>query len=67
MRLMLIKCSGVTLSEVELPATAPQPSVIAGATLVVMPVEPCGDGVFTSTRKAGIRMPYFLTFSREDE
>ena len=39
-----------------LPATAPQPSVIDGKTLVVMPVEPCGAGVFTSTRLAGMRM-----------
>ena len=46
------------LSEVTLPATAPQPSVMAGNTLVVMPVEPCGEGVFTSTRMAGMRRPY---------
>jgi len=54
---MLIRCCGPTLSLVELPAMAPQPSVIDGKTLVVMPVEPCGDGVLTSTRKAGISAP----------
>ena len=34
---------------------------------VVMPVDPCGVGVFTSTRNAGIRMPYSRIFvsSRE--
>ena len=51
---MLIKCIGPTLSLVMLPAMAPQPSVIDGKTLVVMPVDPCGAGVLTSTRKAGI-------------
>jgi hypothetical protein len=46
------------LSEVLFPAMAPQPSVIEGKMLVVMPVEPCGAGVLTSTRMAGMRMPY---------
>ena len=55
---MLIRCIGPTLSLVTLPAIAPQPSVIDGNTLVVMPVEPCGDGVLTSTRNAGARRPY---------
>src|SRR5260370_14811129 len=55
---MLIKFSGPTLSLVMLPASAPQPSVIDGKTLVVMPVDPCGAGVFTSTRNEGIRKPY---------
>src|ERR1700733_15327795 len=43
-RLMLIKCRGLTLSLVELPATAPQPSVIAGNRFVAIPVEPVGVG-----------------------
>ena len=47
---MLIRFSGPMLSLVMLPATAPQPSVIAGNTLVVIPVEPCGAEVFTRTR-----------------
>ena len=29
-----------------------------GKTLVVIPVEPWGEGVFTSTRKDGMRKPY---------
>ena len=43
------------LSLVLFPAIAPQPSVIEGSRLVVMPVEPWGAGVLTSTRNAGIR------------
>ena len=46
------------LSPVELPAMAPQPSVMDGSTPVVMPVDPCGAGVFTSTRNAGALRPY---------
>ena len=57
-RLTLIRCSGPTLSDVMLPAMAPQPRVMPGNRLVVMPVEPCGAGVFTSTRMAGMREPY---------
>ena len=57
---MFIRCCGPTLSEVMFPATAPQPSVMEGNTLVVMPVEPCGAGVFTSTRLAGMRRAYSL-------
>ena len=34
------------------------PASWPGKTLVVMPVEPCGAGVFTSTRLAGIRSAY---------
>ena len=44
------------LSEVMFPATAPHPIVIEGKILVVMPVEPSGEGVFTSTRMAGMRL-----------
>ena len=55
---MFTRCSGLTLSLVLLPATAPQPSVIAGKTLVLMPVDPFGVGVFATTRNAGIRMAY---------
>src|ERR1017187_8855649 len=57
-RLMLMRCCGPTLSEVMLPAAAPQPSVIEGKTLVVMPVEPCGAGVLTNIRMAGMRSAY---------
>src|SRR5579864_9425883 len=45
-RLMLIKCRGPILSLVELPATAPQPSVMAGNRFVEIPVEPVGVGEF---------------------
>src|SRR5579885_1332781 len=44
-RLTLMRLSGPTLSEVALPAAAPQPRVIAGCKFVVIPVEPCGEGV----------------------
>ena len=43
-----MRCCGPTLSDVIFPATAPQPSVIDGKTFVVIPVDPCGAGVFTS-------------------
>ena len=46
------------LSLVLFPATAPHPSVIAGKTLVVIPVDPIGVGVFTTTRYAGMRRAY---------
>ena len=55
---MLIRFWGPTLSEVMFPAMAPQPNVIAGKILVVMPMEPYGAAVFTSTRMAGMRMAY---------
>ena len=57
-RLRFTRCCGPTLSEVMLPAAAPHPRVIEGNTLVVMPVEPCGAGVLTSTRLAGMRAAY---------
>src|SRR3981189_3630198 len=53
--LMFIRFSGVMLSPVLLPATAPQPRVMAGNRFVVMPTEPCGVGVLQSTRIAGMR------------
>ena len=37
---MLSKCRGVMLSEVMLPPKPPQPSVIAGSSPVVKPIEP---------------------------
>src|SRR5437764_1381678 len=50
---MLIRCCGPTLSDVILPAIAPQPSVMDGKTFVVIPVDPCGAGGFTKIRIAG--------------
>src|SRR6266705_1670656 len=57
-RLMSIKCSGDTLSEVTLPPHEPQPSVIDGGSAVENPIAPCVVGVFTVTRDAGISPPY---------
>ena len=42
-------------------------NVIAGKTPVVMPVEPCGAGVLTSTRNAGARRPYSMMFASSSE
>ena len=46
------------VSLVLFPAAAPQPSVIPGSRLVVIPIDPCGAGVFTTTRMAGMRRAY---------
>ena len=55
---MFIRFWGPTLSEVMFPATAPHPNVMAGNTLVVMPIDPSGEGVFTNTRMACTRRAY---------
>src|SRR6187200_1182557 len=44
-RLMFSRCFGEMLSEVMLPPQPPQPSVIAGSSPVVRPMEPCVVGV----------------------
>ena len=64
-RLMSIRCSGETLSEVTLPPQDPQPSVIDGGSAVEKPIAPCVVGVFTVTREAGISPPYRIAASRE--
>src|SRR6266571_4464633 len=64
-RLMSIKCSGDTLSEVTLPPHEPHPSVIDGGSAVENPIAPCVVGVFTVTRDAGISPPYRIAASRE--
>ena len=56
-RLMSIKCSGETLSEVTLPPHDPHPSVIDGGSAVENPIAPCVVGVFTVMRDAGISAP----------
>src|SRR5260370_25798325 len=56
-RLMSIRCSGETLSEVTLPPHDPQPSVIEGGSAVENPIAPCVVGVFTVTREAGTSAP----------
>ena len=45
------------LSEVMLPPQPPQPSVIAGSSPVVRPIEPCVVGVLTQMRNAGFFSP----------
>src|SRR6185295_1350809 len=45
-RLISIKCSGDTLSDVTLPPHDPQPSVIDGGNAVENPIAPCVVGVF---------------------
>ena len=49
-RLMLSRCFGEMLSEVMLPPKPPQPSVIAGSSPVVRPIDPCVVGVLTQMR-----------------
>src|ERR1700694_2269446 len=56
-RLMLRRCFGEMLSEVMLPPQPPHPSVIAGSSPVVRPIDPCVVGVFTQIRKAGFFSP----------
>ena len=56
-RLISIKCSGETLSEVTLPPHDPHPSVIDGGSAVENPIAPCVVGVFTVMRDAGISAP----------
>ena len=50
---MFIKFIGVMLSEVELPPTAPQPNVNAGARLVVAPTPPSEPPTFTNILDTG--------------
>ncbi len=64
-RLMSIKCSGETLSDVTFPPHDPQPSVIDGGNAVENPIAPCVVGVFTVIRDAGISAPNFTAASRE--
>ena len=45
------------LSDVMLPPQPPQPSVIAGSSPVVRPIDPCVVGVFTQIRNAGFFRP----------
>src|SRR5215470_10097004 len=56
-RLMFNKCRGEMLSEVMLPPHPPQPSVIAGSSPVVKPIDPCVVGVLTQMRNAGFFSP----------
>ena len=64
-RLMSIKCSGDTLSDVTFPPHDPQPNVIDGGNAVENPIAPCVVGVFTVMRDAGISAPNFTAASRE--
>jgi hypothetical protein len=45
------------LSDVMLPPQPPQPSVIAGSSPVVSPIDPCVVGVLTTMRPAGFFRP----------
>src|SRR5437764_14274057 len=56
-RLMLSRCLGEMLSDVMLPPQPPQPSVIAGSSPVVNPIDPCVVGVLTQMRNAGFFNP----------
>src|SRR5688572_30658038 len=56
-RLMFKRWRGEMLSDVMLPPHPPHPSVIAGSSPVVRPIEPCVVGVFTQIRNAGLRSP----------
>src|SRR3954469_5717104 len=56
-RLISIKCSGETLSEVTLPPHDPQPKVMDGGSAVENPIAPCVVGVLTVIRDAGISDP----------
>src|SRR5215217_3168354 len=64
-RLMSIKCSGDTLSDVTFPPHDPQPNVIDGGSAVEKPIAPCVVGVLTVIRDAGISAPNFTAASRE--
>ena len=50
-----MRLSGPTLSEVELPPSAPQPSVSAGTSPVVAPIPPSVLPPLTMTRETGMR------------
>ena len=54
---MLSRCRGEMLSEVMLPPYPPHPSVIAGSSPVVRPIEPSVVGVLTTIRNAGFFSP----------
>ena len=56
-RLMFSRWRGEMLSDVMLPPQPPQPSVIAGSSPVVRPIEPCVVGVLTTMRPAGFFRP----------
>src|SRR5712691_10060809 len=64
-RLMSIKCSGETLSDVTFPPHEPQPNVIDGGSAVENPIAPCVVGVLTVIRDAGISLPKRTAASRE--
>jgi hypothetical protein len=52
--LIFSKCLYVTLSVVDVPPKAPQPSVIDSVSPLVSPSTPCVPGEFTRMRLAGI-------------
>ena len=56
-RLILSRCLGEMLSDVMLPPQPPQPSVIAGSSPVVSPIDPWVVGVLTTMRPAGFFRP----------
>src|SRR5262245_43016874 len=56
-RLMSIKCSGPTLSDVTFPPHEPHPSVIDGGNEVEKPIAPWVVGVLTVIREAGMSDP----------
>src|SRR4030095_13166066 len=57
-RLILSRCLGEMLSDVMFPPYPPQPSVIAGSSPVVRPIDPCVVGVLTTIRNAGFFRPH---------
>src|ERR1051325_7390233 len=64
-RLISIKWSGDTLSDVTSPPHEPQPNVIDGGNAVENPIAPCVVGVLTVIRDAGISAPNCTAASRE--
>ena len=54
---MFSRCRGEMLSDVMLPPQPPHPSVIAGSSPVVSPIDPCVVGVLTTIRNAGFFSP----------
>ena len=51
---MLSRCRGEMLSDVMLPPQPPQPSVIAGSSPVVSPIDPCVVGELTHDAARGL-------------
>ena len=64
---MFIRFKGVILSDVELPPTAPHPSVNEGAKAVVPPTPPKAPGVFTNILEAGFFNPNSLIIALSSE